>query len=89
MPSDISPISRAEPVTPGDAPSGPGVITMSGARALYLGTAGNVAVVLSTQKNGETRILKGLAAGMWHPVCVKQVLATGTTAADILVGAGD
>lgn len=89
MPSDISPISRAAAVTPNDSDTGSGVVSLPGARALYLGGAGDVAVVLSTQPNSTPITLKGLAAGMWHPLYVKKVLATGTTASDILVGAGD
>lgn len=52
-------------------------------RALYVGVAGDVVVI--TQK-GTTVTLGSLAAGMWHPIRVSRVLATGTTAGAILAG---
>jgi hypothetical protein len=46
-------------------------------RAIILGAAGDVAVVL---KNGDSITLPALAAGVIYPVRVSRVLATGTTA---------
>jgi hypothetical protein len=50
-------------------------------RALYVGVSGNVAIV---DKAGSTIVLVSLAAGVFHPVCAVQVLATNTTATNIV-----
>lgn len=50
-------------------------------RALYVGTAGNLAVQMLT---GETLTLSGVPAGSFLPLRVNRVLATGTTAAAIV-----
>ena len=44
-------------------------------RAIYVGTSGTVKVVTA---GGDTVVLPNLAAGVWHPLRVKQVYATGT-----------
>lgn len=70
-----SPIQHATAVVPNDTSDLPHVT-----RALYLGGAGDVAVVL---RGGDTVTFVGMGAG-WHPLRVERVLATGTTASDIL-----
>lgn len=45
-------------------------------RALYVGGTGDVVVV---DMNGNEVLLKGLVAGVFHPVRCKKVLATATT----------
>ncbi len=50
-------------------------------RGLYVGVAGNVAVVMA---DGTSVTLTGLAAGVVHPLRVKQVRSTGTTATGIV-----
>lgn len=53
-------------------------------RALYVGVSGDVEVILK----GDTTsvVLKDLAAGVWHPMQVTRVRATGTAATDIVAG---
>lgn len=50
-------------------------------RGLYVGVSGNVSVVMQDDTTG---VLSSLAAGMVHPLSVKRVLATGTTATNIV-----
>lgn len=73
--------SKAVPVTPSDSadltfPSG-----VYGTKYLYIGVAGDVAV---TTASGDDVLLKALAAGVFHPISVKRIKATGTTATNIL-----
>jgi len=68
------PATNAVAVTPNDATD---LATTS--RALYVGTAGNLAV---TTVGGSTVTLVGVSG--WVPVRVARVLATGTTASDIV-----
>lgn len=51
-------------------------------RALLLGTAGNVTIV--GIDDTASVVQKNLAAGVWHPICARQILAT--TGADLVVG---
>jgi len=48
---------------------------------LYVGVTGNVAVVFP---DSTAATLVGIVAGMWHPMFVRKVMATGTTATNIL-----
>lgn len=50
-------------------------------RALFIGQAGNVAVTFAS---GASATFAGLAAGTILPVRVTSVLATGTTASDLI-----
>lgn len=50
-------------------------------RALYVGGAGDIAVVM---KNGDEVTFSGVAAGTLLPIRVTKVKATGTTATLIL-----
>ena len=52
------------------------------ARGLFVGTAGNVAVIGAGDSLPVT--FKNVANGTVLPLCVKRVLATGTTATDIV-----
>jgi hypothetical protein len=52
------------------------------ARALYVGTAGDVAVNLAT--TGSAIVFKNVAAGTVLPIRVARVLDTSTTADDIV-----
>lgn len=70
-----SPATYAAAVTPNDAAD----LAVAG-RALYVGTAGNLAVVTV---GGSAVTLSGVSG--WVPVRVARVLATGTTASDIVV----
>ena len=51
-------------------------------RGLWVGVAGNVAVVMSDDQNSITFV--GVPAGSILPIQVTKVLATGTTATDII-----
>lgn len=64
-------------VTPNNAADLP----VSPTRGLYVGVSGDVSVVTA---QGDTVLLKGLAAGILHPLAVVRVRSTGTTATDIV-----
>lgn len=69
------PASGAEPVTPDDTAE---LTNMS--RALYVGVAGNLSVLM---RDGSTGVF--LTAGVgYHPLRVRRVNLTGTTAANIV-----
>lgn len=53
------------------------------AAAVYVGVSGDLKV--DTQK-GETVTLTALAAGVFHPIPVRRIYATGTSATDIVAG---
>lgn len=65
----------AEIVTPSNS------TTLAITRALFIGTSGDVAV---TMADGQTVTFVSVASGAVLPVQVEKVLATGTTASDIL-----
>lgn len=48
---------------------------------LYVGTTGNVSVILW---DGSSITINGLAAGVWHPIYTLGVNTAGTTATNIL-----
>jgi hypothetical protein len=73
-PTMDTPAVNGAAVTPSDTVNLP-----TASRALYVGTAGNVAVITV---GGSTMTL--VAASGWMPICVARVLATGTTASDIV-----
>lgn len=52
-------------------------------RAVYVGGEGNLAVVYA---GGAEDVLTGLAAGIFHPLSVARIKATGTTATGIKAG---
>lgn len=51
-------------------------------RGLYIGGAGNIVVLFEGDTSPVT--LVGLVAGVVHPLAVKKVFATGTTATSII-----
>lgn len=71
-------ITKSVAVTPSDTDelTNPGI-------GLYIGVTGDIKVVT---KGGDTVTMVGLAAGIWHPIQVKKVFSTGTSATDILIG---
>jgi hypothetical protein len=71
-----APAHGAQAVTPSDS------TVLPGTRALYVGGAGNVAVVMSG--NGATITFTGVTAGFILPVQVTKVMATNTTATNIV-----
>ena len=73
-----APVSHAVAVTPND-----GADLAITARALYVGTAGDLKVTL--KGDSLPVVLAAVPAG-WHPVRAARVWATGTTAANIVAG---
>ena len=71
-----SPATSGFPITPNDTAE---LATLP--RGILLGAGGDVAV---TFQDGATVTLKNLAEGVIYPVRVRAVLATGTTATDIV-----
>ena len=49
--------------------------------AIYLGVSGNLRIL---DINGNDVVLKNLVAGIWHPIRVKKVFTTNTSASDIV-----
>lgn len=72
------PVTNAVAVTPSDSTA---LATV--ARALYVGGAGNVAVVFP---NDVVVTLTAPAVGVWHPIRFKRINATNTTATNLLAG---
>lgn len=77
-PTAATPARRATAVTPHDAND----LTLY-AKALYLGQAGDLTVIPAAAADGEAVTLAGHPAG-YVPLQVRRVLATGTTADDIV-----
>jgi hypothetical protein len=68
-------------VTPNDSTNLPYYATLGSTAGLYVGVSGDVKVVT----DGDTTItFTALAAGVFHPIAVKQVFATDTTATNIV-----
>ena len=75
-PNSPVPAEYAVSVTPSDT-----VDLAQQSRALYIGTGGNLSVLVL---DGSTVLFAGLNAGQILPVRIKRVLATGTTASSIV-----
>ncbi|MEO3386751.1 hypothetical protein [Mesorhizobium sp. CAU 1741] len=71
-----SPVTHGFEITPDDVGELPELV-----RALYVGSAGAVALVLSS---GASVTLSGVAGGTVLPLRAAKVLATGTTATGIV-----
>lgn len=67
--------TEAVAITPSDS------ATLKPTKGLYVGVSGNVSVVL---EGGSAVVFTNLASGMIHPIAVKQVKSTNTTATNIL-----
>lgn len=76
--NQVSPAVKATPVTPTDNTP----LAFGPCRALYIGTAGNVAVLLDNDTTPVT--FTGCYGGQILPVMVTYVMATGTTATSII-----
>lgn len=70
---DVSSFKDGEDITPSDED------TIEPTRGLYVTGAGDIAIQFV---DGRT-LTKTVAANTYHPLCVKKVLATGTTATGI------
>lgn len=75
MDASIAPASRAAAVTPNDT-------AIVGARALYIGTAGDVAI--APRRDMDSVIFRSVPAGTILPVHAAIVALTGTTASNIV-----
>ena len=71
--------TEATAITPSDTTN---ATTHLGEAALYIGTGGDVTVRL--RKSSTSVTFKNVSDGCWLPVICDYVLATGTTAADIV-----
>lgn len=71
------PGERATAITPSDSAD-----LTNPTRGLYVGASGDVSVILVGDSAAVT--FTGLAAGIVHPLRVKRVRSTGTTATDIV-----
>lgn len=82
-PRDFAPVQAgpaigADAVTPNDGTDLPGGTT----RGLYVGTGGNLIVYMGDSAVSVT--FTGVPNGAILPLCVARVLATGTTASNIV-----
>jgi hypothetical protein len=75
MSQPISSYERAIPVTPSDT-------TVLDCEAFYVGTAGSIAVV--PKRGGAAVTLTGCLAGTVYPIACAKIMATGTTASNIV-----
>lgn len=71
-----SPASSAEAITPSDVAP---LATPS--RSIYVGVTGDVSVVML---DGTTATFIGMVAGMAYPLRVSKVMATGTSATNLI-----
>lgn len=55
-------------------------------RGIYIGLAGDLKVIFANDADGAAVTLTGLAAGVWHPMQIRTVVKTGTTATAIVAG---
>jgi hypothetical protein len=70
------PANSAYSITPSDSAE-LGIYT----RGIYVGTSGDLAVMMVS---GDIVTFASLSAGVIHPIRVKMVYSTGTTATDII-----
>jgi len=76
----IAPPSAGEAITPSDTTTGANEFSTF-SRYIYIGGAGAVRVITTA---GSTLTFSAVPVGTMLPVQAKQVLATGTTATDML-----
>lgn len=74
----LGPVCNAVAVTPSDSTD----LATPNSRGLYVGVTGDVVAIPFGGSSSVT--FKALAAGVVHPIAVKRVLATNTTATNIL-----
>lgn len=75
----IKPMVKAVAITPSDSTEYNPPL-----RSVYIGGAGNLAVVLAEDSSAVT--FTGLTVGIWHPMEVKKVMSTSTTATAVVGG---
>ena len=74
-------LSLSQSVTPDDSANIQIPTGLNGTRGLYVGVSGDVKVTLA---GGTVATFKDLSAGVVHPLSVKRVWSTDTTATDIV-----
>lgn len=75
-----APARHAVAVTPSDT-----IDLLDTPKGLYIGTGGDVTLVAADAPAGNTgTVFRGLPSGALLPVRVRRVLASGTTAADLV-----
>lgn len=77
--NDIAPFTKAVAVTPNDSTN-----LSYDTRALYIGGAGNVAVIMADDETNTAVVFSGVPVGAVLDISVKRVRATSTTATNIL-----
>lgn len=77
-----APVTKAFVINPSDTVDS---TTEIRARAVYVGTTGNLIVVFSDDPTNTQVTLSSVPVG-WHPMSVKYVIATGTTASNLVGG---
>jgi hypothetical protein len=77
-----SPASQAASITPSDTNTLGDDTDVLASRGVYVGVSGDLAVVM---KDGAAVTFVGLAAGVVHPLQVRQIKSTGTTATDVAI----
>jgi len=76
--------TRAESITPTDTIS---LATKLNSAALYVGVGGDLSVIIAGTANptlADAVVFKGIVAGSFIPVIVDYVLATDTSASEII-----
>lgn len=73
------PATKAVAVTPSDSTD-----LTTYAKAIYVGGAGNIAVIMKYNSADTGVTFNGVTAGTVLPIQVRRVLATGTTATNII-----
>lgn len=76
--SIMRPIEGAAAVTPHDTNE-----LTNHTRAVWVGVSGSLSVVTT---GGDSVTLSGVVAGVWHPIRLKIIKSTGTTATGIVAG---
>lgn len=89
MPGSTNPLNT-QPAAPNDSVRFGFAITPSDTkdlasttRAIYVGASGDLAV---EWLDGGTSVLLDVASGVWHPMAVRKVLSTGTSATGLVGG---
>ena len=79
-PHGIGSLSTFTTITPNDTND-----LIPPARALYVGTQGNISILLAGMGPGEEVIMSNVPPGL-YPLQVRRILATGTSATNLLAG---
>ena len=81
--SDLTSITYQDPIRSGEAVTKSDITTYDGARGIYVGTAGDLAVLLAGDSVAVT--LVGVPAGTFLPMEATKIMSTGTSASNIVI----